>query len=146
MIKRVKSRKITFTLTSARGTEELFNYYIVFSKQDSLFSVFVTECAVSYINLFASTETCTLFLNWYVLLSFIYFHIFTYFWKGKIFENFNINIFPFVFFNVYLFPIYEVFCLHIGLTARRGHQILLEMVVSHYVVARNWIQNFWNCS
>jgi hypothetical protein len=29
---------------------------------------------------------------------------------------------------------------------RRGHHIPLQMVVSHHVVAGNWIQDLWNVS
>ncbi|CAO2588244.1 hypothetical protein LEMLEM_LOCUS4879 [Lemmus lemmus] len=35
------------------------------------------------------------------------------------------------------FIMYTVFCLHVCLQARRGHQISLQMVVSHHVVAGN---------
>jgi hypothetical protein len=32
---------------------------------------------------------------------------------------------------------FRVFCLHVCLQARRGHQISLQMVVSHHVFAGN---------
>ena len=41
------------------------------------------------------------------------------------------------FFKIYLYTVYTVFCLHVRLQARRGHQISLQMVVSHHVVAGN---------
>jgi hypothetical protein len=41
---------------------------------------------------------------------------------------------------------YTVFCLHICLHVRRGHQISLQMVVSHHVIAGNQTQNLWKSS
>ena len=44
------------------------------------------------------------------------------------------------FLKIYLLVIlvmYTVSCLHVSLPARRGHQISLQMVVSHHVVAGN---------
>ncbi|CAO2608126.1 hypothetical protein LEMLEM_LOCUS13668 [Lemmus lemmus] len=41
---------------------------------------------------------------------------------------------------------YTVFCLYVCLQARRRHQISLQMVVSHHVVAGNRTQNLWKNS
>ena len=41
------------------------------------------------------------------------------------------------FLTVYLFIMYTIFCLHVCLQARRGHQTSLQMAVSHHVVAGN---------
>ena len=52
----------------------------------------------------------------------------------------------FSFLKIYLFIMYtvfSVFCLHVCLQARRGHQNSLQMVVSHHVAAGNWTQHPW---
>jgi hypothetical protein len=41
--------------------------------------------------------------------------------------------------------LYEYTVTVIRLT-RRGHQIPLQVVVSHYLVAGNWTQDLWKCS
>jgi hypothetical protein len=48
--------------------------------------------------------------------------------------------------SLYLFILFMwVHCRHTRHT-RRGHQIPLQMVVSHHVGARNWAQDFWKSS
>ena len=49
-------------------------------------------------------------------------------------------------FIYFLFILYTVFCLHVWLQARRGYQISLQMVVSHYVVTGNCTQDLWKNS
>ena len=56
------------------------------------------------------------------------------------------NFFNFLFKKRFIYLIYRVFCLHIYLHARRGHQTSLQMVVSHHVVAGNWTQSLWKNS
>ena len=43
---------------------------------------------------------------------------------------------------MYTFIMYTTFCPH----ARREHQISLQMLVSHHVVAENWTQELWKSS
>ena len=42
----------------------------------------------------------------------------------------------------YLFHLYE-YTVAVFRHTRRGHQIPLQMVVSHHVVAGNWTQDLW---
>jgi hypothetical protein len=42
---------------------------------------------------------------------------------------------------IYLFDIYDEYTLAVFRHTRRGHQIPLQMVVSHHVVAGNWTQD-----
>jgi hypothetical protein len=46
------------------------------------------------------------------------------------------------FFKTYLFHVYE-YAVAVFRHTRRGHQIPLQMVMSHQVVARNWTQDLW---
>ena len=50
----------------------------------------------------------------------------------------HVNFLIYAFFLIYTVAVFR----HI----RRGHQILLQMVVSHHVVARNWTQDLWKSS
>jgi hypothetical protein len=49
------------------------------------------------------------------------------------------------FFKIYLFYIYE-YTVDVYRHTRSGHQIPLQMVVSHHVVAGNWTQDLWKSS
>jgi hypothetical protein len=51
-----------------------------------------------------------------------------------------------IFLKMYIFIMYTTFCLHVWLHARRRHQIPLQMVVSHHVVAGIWTQDLWKSS
>jgi hypothetical protein len=46
---------------------------------------------------------------------------------------------------IYLFYVYE-YTVAVFRHTRRGHQIQLQMVVSHHVVAGNWTQDLWKTS
>jgi hypothetical protein len=55
----------------------------------------------------------------------------------------HIRILKFFFFNfIYLLYVYE-YTVAVFRHTRRGHQIPLQMVVSHHVVAGNWTQDLW---
>ena len=49
------------------------------------------------------------------------------------------------FFKIYLFYVYE-YIIALFRHTRRGHQIPLQMFVSHHVIAGNWIQDLWKSS
>ena len=51
----------------------------------------------------------------------------------------------FFFLKIYLFIVCE-YTVAVFRHTRRGHRIPLQMVVSHHVVAGNWIQDFWKNS
>jgi hypothetical protein len=53
----------------------------------------------------------------------------------------------FFFFKIYLFYLYEyTIAVAVFRHTRRWHQISLQIVVSHHVVAGNWTQDLWKSS